>query len=150
MTAQLRLQTGFTTMELLTALIVLGVGVLGIAALYLDRVREQADNPKTIAAQLANELAVSIASYTVPDSRAPGTDFDNALNTACEAADDKPSTPSQITACWQAQVEERLPNGTGTVVRSNQPGAATYRVVVSWSEAGLGAASYVLNVKARG
>lgn len=141
---------GFTTMELLTALLVLGVGVLGIAALYLDRVREQADNPKSIAAELADELATKIGSHPLTEARTPGTDFDNALNVGCETQDGaKETAPAQITACWQARVEERLPNGTGTVVRSTQGGVPIYRVVVSWSEAGVGAASYALNVKAR-
>lgn len=137
-------------MELLTALIVLGVGVLGIAALYLDRVREQADNPRTIAAELANQLATSIGAYPASPARTSATDFDNALNAACESdGQEQPAVASQITACWQAEVERRLPNGTGTVTRNSVAGDANYRVVVSWSEAGVGAASYVLNVKAR-
>jgi hypothetical protein len=134
-------------MELVTAIVVLGVGVLGIVALYLDRVHEQAENPRGIATTLAEELAASIATHA---SAGTATDFENGLNAMCETSQPvRNLPPPQIAACWQSKVEKMLPNGSGTVERVETGRSVAYRVVVSWSEAGVGAASYVMTVPVR-
>jgi type IV pilus assembly protein PilV len=140
-------ERGFSIAELLAAIIVLAVGVLGVVALYLDRAQEQTHDPHVIATKLAQEMAERI--------RARGSAGATRLQIApfCTQAaegEDGSNAPVADTlahdaACWQEKVARSLPNGSGMIQREDpQKG---YRITVSWSEAGMGAASVVMHVR---
>jgi Tfp pilus assembly protein PilV len=130
--------------ELLAAIVVLAIGMLGVVALYVDRAQEQTRNPHSIAAALVQEMADRIRSN---EGMAPRLQI--APFCTPSGAPDGPSGKTDIlaqdVACWQEKVARSLPNGSGMVIRED--GRKGYRITVSWSEAGVGASSLVMTVE---
>jgi len=137
----LRMQLGFSLIEALVALIVLSVGMLGIAALYgqgLSAARTALY--RTIAVYLAAEMADRIRANRL--ARA-GYDAAGAPN-ACGPGGGTDCTPAQLAASdklvWSTLVGRELPGGVGTVVFT--PGTPpTYTITVRWQDV-TGAAQY--------
>jgi len=137
---------GATLVEVLVALLILSVGLLGIAALYVDNLRNGRTGVlRTQAAQLAADMAERVRA-----NRAGGASFAQVTGRRCA---DLPSTASadeaaaNEVACWQEEVARVLPNGTGLVGRDASTVPVTYTVTVSWSETGAGTASYIVRVQ---
>lgn len=140
------LQDGATLVEVLVALLILAVGLLGIAALYVDNLRNgRTGLLHTQAASLAADMADRIRA-----NREGGAAFARITGQKCSEL--PPGTASDAVAvnevaCWQELVGRELPNGLGTIVRDTTTLPATYTVTVSWSETGAGTASYVVRVQ---
>lgn len=120
-----RYSTGFTLVEILVALIVLSIGMLGIAALYLETLRaNRSAMVRTQAVALASDLADRIRANRVPAGTYSGGGL-NALAT------------SDLTN-WQETLAERLPGGAGEV--RYRAGTTTtpsmYTIIVAWTEIG--------------
>jgi hypothetical protein len=49
-------------------------------------------------------------------------------------------------ACWEDEVERKLPSGLGTITRDLLTNPPTYVIAVSWSAPDAGTASYVIRV----
>jgi len=137
---------GATLIEVLVALLILSVGLLGIAALYVDNLRSgRTALLRTQAAALAADMADRIRT-----NQAAGPAFARVTGQRCS---DLPETASadlaaqNEVACWQDEVAKVLPNGTGLVARDTTTLPVTYTVTVSWSESGAGTASYVMRVQ---
>jgi len=144
-------QRGFTLVEVLVALAVLAVGLLGIAALYLDSLRAgrtaiyrtQAIN---VAADLADRIRANRESAVTY-----GTDFGDAVAAVpacltavgCSAAE----MAQHDLAEWKASLATLVPNGQGrVVVTAGNPNS--YVITVQWTEPGTdGALSYTLTVE---
>ncbi len=137
---------GATLVEVLVALLILSVGLLGIAALYVDNLRSgRTSILRTQAATLAADMADRIRV-----NRAGGAAFARVTGQHCtDIATDAPAADvaANEVACWQDDVARELPNGTGTIARDTTTLPATYTVTVSWSETGAGTASYVVRVQ---
>jgi type IV pilus assembly protein PilV len=136
-------QNGFTMVETLVALVVLAIGMLGIAALYLNSLqagrtaiyRTQAVN---LAADLADRIRTNRAAiagygnvYTdvfVPVAACSTT-------AGCTAGELATSDLSR----WKADIAQLLPNGQGQVVVTPfvAPGEPnSYVITVQWAEVG--------------
>ena len=136
---------GFTIVETLAALLVIAVGVIGVAALYLDNVRA---TPEDELHRQAAELAEAIAARI--DANAEGrVGYAGTIGVVCHRKA-KPRTPqdaaAQEAACWEDEVERRLPSGLGSITRDLTTSPPTYVVAVSWSAPERGAASYVIRI----
>jgi len=138
-------QRGLTLTETVTAFALLGIGVLCIATVYLER--KQAAPAVLVhskASRLAAEMAEHMKSY-----RSGSVHFDNPVGVRC---DPKPSgTMSQELAtndiaCWQEKVAQTLPNGSGAIAHDGESTPPAYLITVSWTPAGKGTASYLLRV----
>lgn len=144
--ALLARSNGATLVEVLVALLILSVGLLGIAALYVDNLRNgRTAVLRTQAATLAADMADRIRI-----NRAGGAAFARITGQRCTeiAADASVAdVAANEVACWQDDVAKELPNGIGTISRDTTTLPATYTVTVSWSEAGAGTASYVVRVQ---
>jgi Tfp pilus assembly protein PilV len=135
-----------TLVELLTAVAVVAVAIIGIAALYSGaQDPAQPQSPRLQAAQLAEKIALRI------EQDAGGrAGYASVVGVLCNApvrskrADD---AGSREAACWHDEVEAQLPNGMGTIVRDATTNPPTFVIAVSWSTAQTGAASYVLRVQ---
>ena len=136
-------QSGFTMVEVLVALVVLAIGLLGIAALYLNSLQAgRTAIYRTEAVQLAADLADSIrmnrtaqngyASVFTATATAVGTCATTGGCTDAELA-------TTDLANWKAAIAQRLPQGEGQVavtlpVAVGEP--TSYVITVRWSEVG--------------
>ena len=131
-------QTGFGLVESLVALVVVSVGMIGIAALYNQGLgagrtalyRTQAVN---LAADMADRIRVN---------RRGGASYGGAAaNNNCDPIGAATCSPVQMAAhdlfVWQALVAATLPAGAGVVaVAGTTP--PTYTIRVTWTEVGIG------------
>jgi type IV pilus assembly protein PilV len=147
----MRRSEGFSLVEVLVALVILAIGMLGIASLYVESLRAgRSALLRSQAVILVSDMADRIranpagkAAYT------KGEDDTGTLNATCNAAT-AGCTSAQMAArdiaLWQQVVDDRnddpaagrlaLPNGRGTIVVDTTTTPATYVVTVSWAETG--------------
>jgi type IV pilus assembly protein PilV len=123
---------GFTLVEVLVALLVLSVGMLGIAALYLDSLRaSRAALYRTQAVTLASDIADRIRA-----NRTPTDAYD--CGGECASGTGGNAVAILDIDAWLANVARELPGGTGSVTftagAANSPNV--YAVVVTWNEVG--------------
>jgi type IV pilus assembly protein PilV len=139
---------GFNIVEILAALLVIAVGIVGIAALYSDQTHIPSDARLPLrAAELAEAMAERI--------RATSEGRDGFATTVGVVCDPKkklklPQDRAALeAACWEDEVERALPSGLGSISRDTSMTPASYVVAVSWSAPETGAASYVTRVEVR-
>lgn len=138
--------SGVTVVELLAAVAVVAIAIIGIAALYATEADpEHAPSPRTQASELADTMAARI------EKNAAGrSGYASVVGVFCK---DAPRTKrvddaaAREAACWHDEVEAKLPNGVGTITRDASTTPPTFVIAVSWSAADSGAASYVVRVQ---
>lgn len=132
---------GFSLIEVLIALIVMSVGMLGIAGLYVHgmqagRTSLFRHHAVTLAGDVADRIranpggAIAYVDVATP-SAAPGT------NCVAGGVD---CTPEEMAAhdkfLWDQQANQTLPTGDVTVAYNNAAVPSVYTVTITWSEAG--------------
>lgn len=116
---------GFTLIEALVALVVLGVGMLGVAALYLDTLR---GGRSALYRQQAVSLAADLGDRLRADRNVCG---DPVAYLTCEAA-------------WRTALTTQLPGGAATVSGAQlqappagyTQGLIRYTITLTWKEPG--------------
>jgi type IV pilus assembly protein PilV len=136
---------GFTILESLVALLVVAAGIVGVAALYVDRVHANQDAElHARALKLAEEIASRINANAQGRIGYVGT-----IGVLCDKGS-HPALPQDAAAiegsCWQDEVEQELPSGMGSITRDTTTNPVAYVVAVSWSAPESGTSSYVLRV----
>ncbi len=135
---------GFSLIEVLVALIVMSVGMLGIAGLYVHGLQAGRTS-------LFRHHAVNLAGDVADRIRAnPYAGSDYAASAGADngcIAGGKDCTPDEMASndidLWQEQAEATLPDGTVTVAYIGFPTVpSVYTVTVSWSEPGQDPPSY--------
>jgi type IV pilus modification protein PilV len=138
-------ERGFTIVEIFAALLVMAVGIIGIAALYSDQVQTDADTQlHRQAAALADEIAARIRA-----TKEGHAGFATTIGVLCDSPPKRPQpqdTAAHEAACWEDEVERRLPSGLGSITRDVLTTPQTYVIAVSWSAPDAGTASYVIRV----
>jgi type IV pilus assembly protein PilV len=138
---------GFGLIEALVALVVISVGMIGIAALYGQGLRASSTAYyRTQAVNLASDMADRIRV-----NRRGGASYGGAgANNNCDPGGGIDCSPAQRAAqdlfAWQAQVGNLLPGGVG-VVQFAGTTPPTYTIAVTWQEAGLGAITHQIAVR---
>jgi type IV pilus modification protein PilV len=136
---------GFTIAEVFAALLVMAVGIIGIAALYSDQVQT---NPEARLHLEAAALAEQIAEQ-IRQTKEGHAGFATTIGVLCEQQR-KPKVAQDIAAhaaaCWEDEVERKLPSGLGVVSRDALTDPPTYVIAVSWSAPDAGTASYVIRI----
>lgn len=138
---------GFSLIEAMVSLVVVSVGMIGIAALYGQGLgagrtamyRTQAVN---LAADMADRIRVN---------RLGGAAYGGAAaNNNCGAGGGVNCTPVQMAAndlfVWQAMITAQLPNGQG-VVQFAAGTPPSYTIQVSWQEVGLGQVTHQIVIQ---
>ena len=130
-------QDGFSLIEVLIALIILSVGMLGIAGLYVTSMQAGRTsifrhNAVTLAGDIADRIRANPTATTAYAETA-GAD-----NSCVDGGVD--CTPAEMAAqdiqLWQDQASETLPAGTVGVVFDGAANPPTYAITVGWSEPG--------------
>jgi type IV pilus assembly protein PilV len=140
-------QRGFGLVESLVSLVVISVGMIGIASLYGQGLRASTTAfYRTHAVNLAADMA-----DRVRVNRRGGASYGGAAaNNGCDPGGGVNCTPAQMAAhdlsVWQGQVAAQLPAGAGVVqfAGTNPP---TYTIRVTWTEVGVGAITHQLAVR---
>jgi type IV pilus assembly protein PilV len=144
---------GFTLIEVLVALVVLAIGLIGVAKLFVVTIQGNASaSSRLYAVNLTADLADRIRANRTGGAAYGGAAADYSCVGGVVGA--VQCAPAQMAATdlyvWQAQIASTLPPGaTGTVTYAaagtNLP--ATYTIAVRWLEAGSGQSlSYTLRV----
>lgn len=130
---------GFSLVEVLVALLVLSVGLLGIAALHAHALAAQRSALlRTYAVNLAGDMAERIRA-----NRSGGADDrETGVETVdCDAQSASVRcTPAELAAhdraAWERALAELLPGGTGRIERDAATEPPTYTISVNWTEPG--------------
>ena len=130
-------QRGFTLLESLISLVVLSIGMLGIAALYVEGLRAgRTAVYRTTAVNLAADLMDRIrANRGATVAYAGGPALNNCVNQANDC------TPAEMAQhdlqLWENEIGQRVPPGSASsVVFLPGPVVDTYRIQVQWPEPG--------------
>lgn len=124
-------QSGSTLIEVLIAVLVLSVGLVGMATLQFNAVRLNHDALlRSHATSLAQDIADSLRAN-------PGAAINGDYNIALAAA--APTNPASIAnidlARWKANLAAVLPAGDGSIVQQGAtPGGNEFTVTVCWDE----------------
>lgn len=144
---------GFSLVEVLIALVVMSVGMLGIAGLYVQglqagRTSMFRHHAVTLAGDVADRIRANPIAGAAYNHAANATGTDNncvAGGVDCIAAD----MAANDIFLWQAQATETLPSGAVAVVFATPVGAPpTYQITVSWTEPGE-VPTYVITIPVR-
>jgi type IV pilus assembly protein PilV len=143
-----RRQRGFTLVESLVALVVISVGMLGIAGLYVEGLRA---GRTTVYRMTAIDLVSDMADRIRANPTAGNAYAGAGANNGC-AADAADLNPAQLAAddifCWQQAVQTLLPAGAGAIAVVPGAGSNAYTISVTWSEPGAPAPlDYILSVQ---
>jgi type IV pilus assembly protein PilV len=144
---------GFTLVEALVALVVLSIGMLGIAALYVESLRAgRTALIRSQAVNLASDMADRIrANRTGGASYAKDVDDAGVLSDDCEQGGASAScTPAIMAdhdkAIWDAEVIQSLPGGTAQI-EFTDANPDVYLITVTWAEQDA-TVSYVMRIEA--
>ena len=142
---RLRYFSGFTLVEIVVALLIIAIALIGVAALYTDTSdTTRQSEPRVRAAELAEEIATRILANT--EGR---TGYASVVGVVCDEKA-KPRRAQDAAAieaaCWHERVASELPSGMGSVTRDASTNPPTYVIAVSWSPPEGGAASFVMRV----
>ena len=145
------MQSGLTLIETLVALVVLSVGLLGIAALQVQGMTAgRTANYRSVAANLAADMAERIRSNPLGLDAYAGPGSDNGC--AATAGDSLDCTPEQMAAhdlfLWERAIRTRLPDGDWRIQVDSGSVPPGYELQVSWAEPGHGQLEYRLTIRA--
>jgi len=164
-----RRQQGFTLIEALIAMLVLSIGMLGIAALYLDSLRASRSALwRTQAVEAVTDMADVIRSNPLPLSPANPNGgaayeivFGATPSVACNPAGiftDPDDAARNDVACWVGRVAAALPGGEVAIdyqpatdfdvtvpTTTGLPNA--YEISVRWTEPGNEIGTYFLRIE---
>ena len=124
-------QRGVSLIEVLVALLLLAIGVLGAAALQLNALKyNQAASARTQATFLAYDMADRMRANR---NQARSNNYAVALGAAAPTG----STIADLDrAAWLNALAQQLPAGTGSVVRTANTNVFT--ITVQWDESRIG------------
>ncbi len=141
-------QRGFSLVEVLIALVIMSVGMLGIAGLYVQSM--QAGRTATFrhhAVTLAGDVADRIRANPTAGAAYTG----GGANSGCVGMGVSCSQPQMAAHdifLWSLQAVETLPTGTVTITFDGAVAPPTYLIEVEWVEAGEDL-DYTINIPVR-
>jgi len=126
---------GFTLIEILVAVLVLSIGLLGVASLQATSIRNNNDaSMQTQASYIASDIADRLRA-NAPQAAAYATTTPAAASGSCVSS---PCTPTQLVANdlaeWTTMVQT-LPSGQGAITAI---AGGLFTITVRWDEARTG------------
>lgn len=144
-----RAQRGFSLVEVLVALIIMSVGMLGIASLYVQSMQA---GRTSLFRHNAVTLAGDVADRIRANPNAGAAYEGAAANNNCVAAGTNCSGPQmaeQDILNWEQQARDTLPNGDVTITIDALLVPPTYRIAITWDEPGQ-VQNYTVTIPVRG
>lgn len=149
-------QTGFTLIEAMVSLVVLAVGMLGIAAMYIESLRSghmsvSYTNAVTLAADMADRIRANSLGINGYIGAGNGNGTAGGNNNCVNGAVD--CTPAQLAAddlfWWYEDIKNLMPVGrSATVAVVNNPPLDQYTITLNWPERGqVQPVSYILTFR---
>ena len=131
-------QIGFSLVEALVALVVLSIGMLGIAALYVDSLRNgrtalRRTQAVTLAADMADKIRANRGAIKDFETVVTSTD----TNTACAPGGtgcSRTALALHDKALWIYALQDAIPGATGTITVTGTTAPAIYTIVITWPE----------------
>ena len=147
----MRDECGLTLIETLVALVVLSVGLLGVAALQIQGLSAgQSANYSGHAASLAADMAERIRANPLGAGAYAGAGADNGCAAAAGGA--VGCTPGQMAAqdvfLWDRTIRATLPGGDWRIQVDAGSAPPEYRIEVSWVEPRRGRLEHRLSIRA--
>ena len=125
-------QAGFTLIEVMVAVLVMAIGLLGFALLQTMSVRyAQSANQRTEATNLAYDLLDQMRSNRINAVAYTGASFSGGTDTACSRSTGTVTIDNNITR-WQCQVRAALGVGSSATVTYAADRTAT--VTILWGD----------------
>ncbi|MBN1238543.1 MAG: type IV pilus modification protein PilV [Gammaproteobacteria bacterium] len=142
-----RAQNGFSLIEALVALVVLSVGMIGVAAMYGQGLAAtRSAQLRTQAVNLAADMADRIRVNRLGGAAYAGAAADRGCGPGGGTC-----APAEMAAhdlfVWESQAAELLPNGSTEVLYDGGTTPPTYTVRVSWDEVGEGVVQHEVVVQ---
>lgn len=130
--------SGFTLIETMVALLVLSVGMIGVAALHGQSLaasgvaihRSQAIN---LAGDIADRIRVNRGADTAYEGAAADNNCDDPTGGGGVDCSEAQMAAHDLFV-WQNQVQQTLPGGAGAVEVDTATNPTSYTVTVSWDE----------------
>ena len=136
-----RRMTGVSIVEALVALVIISVGMLGIAGLYLASLQAgRSANLRVQALNFASDLADRIRANRqgLDNYKAAATDKGTSHDCATERCTPKEVAENDLFV-WKQAISEALPanaNGQVRFIDNAAPAPDRYEILVTWREAG--------------
>lgn len=130
---------GFTIIEVMVALAVLSIGMLGIASLYTQALgASRTTQYRSQAMNLISDMADRIRVNSLGQASYEGPGGDN----NCDPGDANDCTPAEMALhdrfLWDARVAAVLPGGVPSVAHDGTTTPPTYTIQVTWDEVAAG------------
>lgn len=134
----IKAQRGLSMIEVLIALVVLAIGLLGTAAMQTLSLEGTANaNTRSVALYLANDIIDRMRANEDGVTKGKYTDVSKAATTAkCSTAAGCDSEEMAFNDLqeWQTSISTLLPGGVGAISGPAVTGNANYVITVSWRE----------------
>lgn len=129
---------GFTLIEVMVALTVVSIGMLGIASLYTQALgASRTTQYRSQAINLLSDMNDRIRGNRLGGVAYAGAAADN----NCDLSGGATCTPVQMAAddlfSWGAQVNALLPGGNWNVARNGATLPPSYTITLTWTEVGI-------------
>jgi len=121
-------QDGMSLVEVLVAVVIISVGLLGIAALHITSLRNSFDaNSRSKAVWFAYDAADRMRAN-------PTSAKNGAYNVAMGSTPTGATMAASDLQAWKAALATWLPNGDGSITSANVGANVVYTITIQWQE----------------
>jgi type IV pilus assembly protein PilV len=127
---------GFTLVEILVTLLIVSIGLLGIAALHSFSLRNNYDallrsHASALASDIADRMRANVAAIRDGDEMVANSEYEIDIGEDPEPAEDASQAEIDVDE-WKQALADQLPTGDGSIAIDEATGIVT--ITVQWGE----------------